>query len=188
MSLTELLGMAIGCMLIALGFASIAAWPLRRRTAERLLLLFGIWCLLYGVRLVAQQPAVQVSIGGPKRTGGDVIAPTTYVIKLPGALFFEALLGPGWKQSIRRVWQLQAGYAAVAISTDLIVGRPYAAMAPNRPVVLAGLAIQAANLWLYRHRLSELFTTPVIAAGGLVLLLFVMNENLGRLVLPRVDL
>ena len=53
MSLTELIGIAIGCMLIALGFGSIAAWLLRRRAAERLLLLFGIWCLLYGLRLVA---------------------------------------------------------------------------------------------------------------------------------------
>jgi hypothetical protein len=43
MSLTELIGTAIGCMLMALGFASIAAWGFRRRPAERLLLMFGIW-------------------------------------------------------------------------------------------------------------------------------------------------
>jgi hypothetical protein len=46
MSLTELIGIAIGCMLMALGFGAIAAWLLRRRAAERLLLLFGIWCLM----------------------------------------------------------------------------------------------------------------------------------------------
>jgi Stage II sporulation protein E (SpoIIE) len=189
MSLTELIGIAIGCMLVALGFGSIAAWLLRRRAAERLLLLFGIWCLLYGLRLVALQTPVHLSIGGSHRTWAYIIAFVTYVINVPGGLFFEALLGPGWKYSIRRVWQLQAVYAAVAISTDLILGRPNAAMGPNRPIVLAGLAVQALNVWFYRRRLNELFTTPMIAAGGFVLLFFVVNENLGRPFVPAaVDL
>ncbi|PYR03255.1 MAG: hypothetical protein DMF97_02410 [Acidobacteria bacterium] len=188
MSLTELIGIAIGCMLMALGFGSIAAWLLRRRAAERLLLLFGIWCLMYGLRLVALQPPVHGSIGGSHRTWDYIIAFVTYVINVPGGLFFEALLGPGWKYSIRRVWQLQAAYAAVAISADLILGRPYAAMGPNRPIVLAGLAVQALNVWFYRRRLNALFTTPMIATGGFVLLFFVVHQNLGGPFVPGVDL
>jgi hypothetical protein len=165
MALTELLGIAIGCMLIALGLGSLAAWLLRRRAAERLLLLFGTWCFLYGLRLVAQQPAVHGSMGGSIRTWAYIIALVTYIINVPGALFFEALIGPGWKQSVRRVWQLQAVYAAIAVSTDLITGRPYAAMRPNRPLVLLGLAVLALNVWSYRRRLSRLFTAPATAAG-----------------------
>ncbi len=165
-------------MLLALGFGSVAAWLLRRRAPERLLLLFGLWCLLYGLRLVAHQAPVQLSVGGSTRTWDYIIAFVTYAINVPGALFFEALLGPGWKQSVRRVWQLDAVYAAVAVSTDFIAGRPRLAMGPNRPLVLAGLAVQALNVWLYRRRLSRLFTSPAVAAAGLVLLIFVANQNL----------
>jgi len=46
MSVTELIGGAIGCTLLALGGASIVAWTLRRRPANRLMLFFGIWCCL----------------------------------------------------------------------------------------------------------------------------------------------
>jgi phosphoserine phosphatase RsbU/P len=188
MPLNELLGIAIGCMLIALGLASVAAWALRRRTAERLLLLFGIWCLLYGLRLVALQEAVRMSIGGSNRTWAYLIGFVTYSINVPTTLFFQALIGPGWKQSIRRVWQLQTLYAAAAIVTDLVVGRPQAAMWPNRPFVLLALSVQAVNVWLFRHRLNQLFKTPVIAAAGFVLLLSVFNENLNRPFLRAVDL
>jgi Stage II sporulation protein E (SpoIIE) len=188
MPLNELLGIAIGSMLTALGLASVAAWALRRRTTEPLLLLFGIWCLLYGLRLVALQGAVRMSIGGSNRTWVYFTGFVTYSINVPTALFFQALLGPGWKQSIRRVWQLQALYAAAAITTDLLSGRPHTAMGPNRPLVLFGLSVQAVNAWLYRDRLSRLFTTPVIAAAGFVLLLSVVNENLGQPFFPVVDL
>jgi phosphoserine phosphatase RsbU/P len=186
--LTELVGTLIGAILIALGLASTAAGAVRRRAAARLLLLFGIWCVLYGVRLLAQQTAVRDAIGGPLRDWAYAIAFITYGINVPSALFFEALLGLGWKQSIRRVWQLQAVYAATAITTDLIIGRPNAAMSPNGPLVLIGLVVQVVNVWLYRRRLSRLFTTPVIAVAALALVLSVFNANLGRPFVPTVNL
>ena len=57
----------------------------------------------------------------------------------------------------------------------------------NSPIVLAGLAIGLANLWYYRRRLGKLFTTPALVAGALALALFVVNENLGRPLMPDVN-
>ena len=94
------------------------------------------------------------------------IAFFTYVINVPAWLFVEALVGPGWRQSIRRVWQVQVVYAIAAIAADLLLGRPRAAMSLNSPIVLAGLAIGLANLWFLRRRLGRLFTTPAIVAGA----------------------
>jgi phosphoserine phosphatase RsbU/P len=187
-SLSELIGIAIGCTVLALGLISIGAWSLRRRTAERLLLLFGIWCVLYGIRLIATQPIVQGSIGGSTRIWVHLTDFITYGINVPSGLFFEALIGVGWKNSIRRVWQLQLAYALAAIGTDLVTGRPHLAMALNNPVVLAGLAVQTANVWLYRSRLTGLFRTPIIVLGAFALVLSVINENLGRPLLPSVNL
>jgi sigma-B regulation protein RsbU (phosphoserine phosphatase) len=186
--LSELVGLAIGFTLFALGAGAITAWSLRRRSAERLLLAFGIWCVLYGVRLVLQQAAVRAGLGGSPVLWAYCNAFITYAINVPGGLFFEALLGPGWKQSIRRVWQVQAVYAVAAIAIDIAAKRPYAAMAPNRPLVLVALLVAVVNVFLYRRRLSRLFTTPAIVAGAFVLLFFVANENLNRPFAPAINL
>ena len=188
MALTELSGFAIGCMLLALGGTSIGAWSIRRRHAERLLLLFGIWCVLYGIRLVALQPVVRDSLGGSSRDWAYVIAFITYGINVPTSLFFEALVGSGWMQSLRRVRQLQVAYAVVAVAATLIMRNPDALMPLNNPLVLTSLAIQAVNVWWFRERLGLLFTTKAIVVAGVALALAVVNENVGRLVLPAVNL
>ena len=188
MSVTELLSGAIGCMLFALGSSSMVAWGLRRRSSDRLLLYFGIWCCLYGGRLIAQQSFIRVTVGGSPQLWAHLVASITYAINIPGGLFFEQLIGPGWKQSMRRVWQAQVAYAIVAVGTDVIVGRPGAAMGPNNWFVVLFLSVSLANLWLFRSRLSPLFKTPAIAAGAVVLVLFVFNENLRRPVAPALNL
>ncbi len=185
---TELIEIAIGCTLTALGLISIGTWGLRRRVSERLLLWFGIWCVLYGIRLIAMQSAVQGSIGGSSRVWAYLIAFITYGINAPSVLFVEALIGEGWKRSIRRVWQVQLGYAAAAIGTDIVTGRPYAAMPFNDPLVLTGLTVMVVNVWLYRRRLSGLFATPIIVGVALALALLVINQNLGRPFLSAVNL
>jgi hypothetical protein len=187
-SLTELIGLAIGCTLMAIGLTSIGAWALRRRATARLLFVFGIWCLLYGVRLLAREPAVQLAIGGAHGTWSSLIAFITYGINVPTALFFEALVGPGWRQSVRRVRQVQVAYAVVAIGLGLATGNPNAAMPVNNGLVLACLAIEAWNVWRYRDRLGHVFGTAVIGAGGLILMLAVINENTGRLFVPDINL
>jgi phosphoserine phosphatase RsbU/P len=188
MSVTELLGGAIGCTLLALGGTSLVAWSLRRRPTDRALAYFGSWCCLYGVRLVAEQPFVRTTLGGSDQAWRYFLAFVTYAINVPSGLFLEALVGPGWKQSIRRVWQVQAVYAIGAMATDLLLGRPKAAMVLNSPIVLVGLAVALPNLWLLRHRLGRVFKTPAIAIGATIMALFVINENLSRPVVPDVNL
>ncbi len=188
MSVTELIGGAIGCTLLALGGTSLVAWSLRRRPTDRSLVYFGSWCCLYGVRLVAEQSFVRATLGGSDQAWGYFLAFVTYAINVPSGMFIEALVGPGWKQSIHRVWQAQAVYAIGAIATDLLLGRPRAAMPLNSPIVLVGLAVQLPNLWFLRDRLGRLFKTPAIGICATVLALFVINENLGLVVVPDVNL
>jgi phosphoserine phosphatase RsbU/P len=187
-AVTELVGLAIGFTVFALGVGAILAWVLRRRSAERLLLVFGIWCVLYGVRLILQQTSVQAGLGGSPILWSYCNAFITYAINVPGGLFFEALIGPGWKQTIRRVWQVQAAYAVAAIVIEIAAKRPYAAMGANRPLVLVGLLVAIVNIFLFRDRLSRLFKTPAIAAAAFALVLFVANENLNRPIAPAINL
>jgi phosphoserine phosphatase RsbU/P len=184
----ELIDIAIGCTLVALGVTSVGAWGLRRRGAEPLPLLFGIWCVMYGFRLIARVPMARLALGGGEGAWAGAIAFTTYCINVPSALFFEALIGRGWQSSVRRVRQVQLGYAVAAILAGLATGNVHSAMRFNNPIVIGGLAVQVVNGWLYRDRITRLFRTPIIAAAGGVLLIAVINENLGRPFLPSVNL
>jgi sigma-B regulation protein RsbU (phosphoserine phosphatase) len=188
MSVTELIGAAVGSTLLTLGIASSVAWSLRRQSSDRILLFFGIWCSLYGIRLIGLQSFVRAVLGGSPRSWGFLTVLVTYAINVPGGLFIESLVGPGWKGSVRRTWQVFAVYAVVAVVTDLLLRRPGAAMGPNSPIVLAAMIVWLGNLWRYRQRLTPIFATRGIAVGGIVLVLFVINQNTGRPVWPTINL
>jgi phosphoserine phosphatase RsbU/P len=188
MSVTELIGAAIANTLIAIGGTSLAAWNLHRRASDRVLVSFGLWCCLYGIRLAAEQEFIRTTLGAPMTFWVGLTSFVTYTINVPIGWFFEALFGAGWKQSIRRVWQLQAVYAAGAIAVDLALRRPGASMPLNSPIVLAGLCVALVNGWLYRDRLNPLFKTRSIAIGAAIMVLAVANENLRRPIVPSVDL
>lgn len=186
MSAAELLGIAIGCVLLALGATAILAWALRRSSAH-LLGLFGICCALYGLRLLASEPSVCAALGISRDAARYIVAIVTYAINVPIGLFVEALIGPGWRSSVRRLWQAQAAYAVVATLIDLST-RPLTAMPLNSPIVITGVAIALVNVWACRDRIPPLFRNRAILAGATTLMLFALNENLGRPVAPNVNL
>jgi hypothetical protein len=187
-SIRDLTGIAIGCVLLALGSTAMVAWTLRRKSVERLLPIFGAACIVYGARLLAQQPSVESTIGGPKIGWLYAIVILTYLINVLGGLFIEGLVGPGWRGSIRLAWQLQTVYAVVAIVTDVATGVPGKAMPANNPIVLVGVVIAVINIRIYRSRINPFFKSPVVVAGAAAFALFVINENLGRPVLPAIGL
>jgi serine phosphatase RsbU (regulator of sigma subunit) len=85
------------------------------------------------------------------------------------------------------LWQAQAAYAVVATLIDLST-RPLTAMPLNSPIVITGVAIALVNVWACRDRIPPLFRNRAILAGATTLMLFALNENLGRPVAPNVNL
>lgn len=188
MSGSELLGGAIGTTLLALGVASIVAWALHRGTPDKTLMFFGAWCGLYGARLIADQPAIVAALRVSERSAEYFQALVTYVINVPVGLFVESLIGPGWRRSIRRAWQMLALYAVVAVAGDLVMRRPEAMMPLNSPILLVAIATTLGNLWYYRRRLSATFRSRTLGAAAVVMFLFVLNENLRRPVAPAINI
>ena len=166
MSVSDLVGGAIGVLLSGLGIACVVASSLRGRRSDRVLLFFGTWCALYGLRLLADTPFVVETLGVPTTSAAYFRAFVTYTINVPIVMSVESVIGPGWKQWIRRMWQLQAVYAVGAIATDVLLQRPRAAMALNSPLVLLGAAIGLANLWKFRHNLSATLKSRAIGLCG----------------------
>ena len=188
MSVSDLIGGAIGVLLSGLGIACVVASSLRGRRSDRVLLFFGTWCALYGLRLLADTDFVVETLGVSATSAAYFRAFVTYTINVPIVMSVESVIGPGWKQWIRRMWQVQAIYAVGAIATDILLQRPRAAMALNSPLVLLGAAVGLANLWKFRNNLSATLKSRAIGLAAVIMLLCVVNENVGRPVAPDINL
>jgi sigma-B regulation protein RsbU (phosphoserine phosphatase) len=190
MSRGQLAAIAIGVTLLALGCVSIAAAALRLRRSSMTLVTFGFWCAMYGARLLASQPAVRATLGGAPahwQTFGWVV---TYTINVPITIFAASLIGAGWRRS---TWWLVAGvsvFAMIGIASDLVSGKPGSASAVNSSVVLTALNIGLANIiYLAVDRgMRTPLTDPIVMIGGLVFVLFVVNENLGEVAMRGVNI
>ena len=140
MTATELIATAIGSVLLAFGAVSITAWALRRRSDERLLWVFGVACMLYALRLLAERATIGSLVGDQSAAWSHLIALMTYWINVPVFAFFESLIGRGWQQSVRLAWLGAAGFAVGATGVEL-THQPFAAMPANSFIVLVCLAV-----------------------------------------------
>lgn len=131
----ELTEVVVGSLLAAIGLAALLVGASARPRRHAAALWFGVFALLYGVRLGAKSDLVHAALAWPTAIFGYVDALITYAILVPAGLFIESLVGPGWHGLIRRTWQVTCVYAAAATINDL-VQRPYASMWVNPLVVL----------------------------------------------------
>ena len=133
----------IGSLFVAIGSAAagagLSASPKRERTA----ISFGVFCILYGVRLTAKSDLVRSVIPWPDAVFDYIEAFVTYSILIPAGLFIESLGGPGWHNVVRRGWQLTSVYAVAAAANDLVRHRPYASMWLNPPILITLLVVAA---------------------------------------------
>ncbi len=142
----------------------------------------GLFCTLYGIRLLAEIHTVQLLFDVPLTVWIYVKDFITYAIEIPAILFAEQILGKGWKSSIRWVLLIQVVYAAVAILLDGVLGVPGAAMAPNSYLAVLVILVIGANVFrpglaLARH------DRWVLRAGYTVFALTAVVANLGLLTL-----
>jgi hypothetical protein len=166
------------------------AVTLRLRRNSTTLLLFGLWCALYGARMLALQPPVRGAIGGPPHQLAQFIALVTYTINVPITIFVGSLIGDDWRRSIRWLVGAVSAFAAVAIATDLISGIAGAASPINTWVVLATISVglvAIAHSYAARGVRTPL-TDPIVMFGGFVLVLLVINQNLGQIVASPVNI
>ena len=184
MTRVELAGVFIGVTLLVLGVAATVAATLRLRRGATTLLMFGLWCALYGARLLALQPPVRGAIRGSPHQWAQFVALVTYTINVPITIFVGSLIGVGWRQSIRWLVGTVTAFAVVAIATDLVSGTAGAANRGNTWVVLACISVGLVAV-VHSYAAGGVrtpLTEPIVMFGGFVLGLFVINQNLGQIV------
>jgi serine phosphatase RsbU (regulator of sigma subunit) len=175
----DLVNVIIGALLFALGCAALALSAFRQKIKDRSLFYGGICCSIYGLRLLGNTWLIQASIDLSPLFWSYLDAFITYLIMFPGLLFAEQFFGPGWKLSIRRMWQIQMVYTLSAIVIDSLFG-PRTAMGPNSFLVILGLAVITANglLLVLRKDVQIGHGVKPALAGALFFVLMAVNTNL----------
>lgn len=174
----EIPGVAIGFMLLGLGLAAGVA-ALARRKADPALVSFSALCTLYAVRLLCDIEVVQVLYSLPLEHWQKLINVLTYLIPVPAIVFIERVVGPGWRSSIRRMWQLSTALAVVAVPWEIASSSPGVLMGPYRLLVVLGLAVTLANLFAPGPERTP--DRRLLRASFVVLGLFALYENLGEM-------
>ena len=87
----DAVSVVIGLLLSSAGIAGLIAGGLRRRGRDLQLISFGVFCLVYGARLLASTSVVPLALSAPPSFWRNFIVLCTYIIPIPGLLFWAEL-------------------------------------------------------------------------------------------------
>jgi sigma-B regulation protein RsbU (phosphoserine phosphatase) len=187
-SLVDLAALVIGSLFAAIGTAAAPVALSARPRANRSALWFAVFCVLYGLRLLASSELVQVATQWPETFFRYVDAFVTYTILIPATLFVESLVGKGRHALLRRTWQMLAICAAGAILVDLIARRPHAAIRLNASLVVITIAVWFAHFAARAKQDRWSVEVRWVAAAGSIFALTALYETISdRSLLGPVD-
>lgn len=180
MLVQEQLGVVIlGTIFLFIGLAACAVAAIRGREVGRILVWFGVFSAIYGVRLFAEVPAAFRLLAGPfSPSARQLVWIITYVILIPALLFWVRLsLG-----SLRRFFQLMiipASLMAVAgIFATLVLKTPQRFMPyENVLAICLLLALALANTVPGLGKKYLVIQSRISAIGTLILAAAVIYEN-----------
>jgi sigma-B regulation protein RsbU (phosphoserine phosphatase) len=175
MNAADLVMFATAVIISAAGLAAIAGYSLRPDRRQRLLLWFGLFALIYGVRMFFKQPLVS-SLGVDHTPAAWVESTLNYIILIPALLFAQELYGPGWRGAFKWITAAFAVYAGGAIVADILAANPRFAADPSNGLLIAVVValVIGARAGYQPPPFPE---WRVLVAGIVVFLLFVINEH-----------
>ena len=132
--------------------------------------------LLYGLRTFTEQPSFRAVAVGPALLWDYTQAICTYLLIPVVFVFVEHFLGPGWRSSIRRVWQVHLVYAVTAITIDIGTGTPLATVGLNNVLVVVWMVVVLANLAGGAFRIDR--EIRIVRVGLGVLVILIIHDNL----------
>lgn len=184
----DAMSVALGVLFVALGLGAVMVFRGRARGGDPTLLWFGLFALLFGVRLLVLADTVRFAAGvaPSERLWFYVAAAITYIIPLPALLFLQEIF-PQWRCVLRLLLRFQVVFAGAGLLSDQVVARPESLRIVNSTIVL--LAFVALIAALFRqsgaHTSVQALRIGVLTFSGTIVL-----RNLSALeILPlRVDL
>jgi sigma-B regulation protein RsbU (phosphoserine phosphatase) len=175
----DVLSAPIGFVLLGLGLAAGALALARRRSGDPSLAYFSLFTSLYALRLLLDSQTVQLLYSPPEVAWRKLIDAITFVLPVPGFLFFERVVGRGWRFSMRRVWQIYAVLALVAVPWEIVAPAPALLFGIYRVLVLVAISVTLANLFAPGRKADR--DLRLLRWSFLVMGVFVVLENLRAL-------
>jgi sigma-B regulation protein RsbU (phosphoserine phosphatase) len=176
---SSLASLAIGIVITSISLFAIAEHFRRGRSKSRLLLWFGLFAGLYGVRVLGRAPAVRLMLSLPDEFWAYLAASADYVIMVPAFLFWEEIYGRGWKSSTRWLVWAGAGYASISVTLSVVLHRPYVLPEPGGAALIAIPAFLIGN-YLLGYRPPAIAEAKALMLGLGVFMACVVNSHLGR--------
>jgi sigma-B regulation protein RsbU (phosphoserine phosphatase) len=177
----ELANIAAAVALLSIALAAVALFFFRRRTHELTLIYFGLFCILYAVRLLALRPSFR-SLFDESRTFWNYVDWTiTCTIIVPLGLFLSEVVGERLRKFFQWLLAAQTVFAVFGIlAAALGVGLAKLFVANNIMILgtlaTAALFLATRDRSLGRPRLTR--EVGVFIGGFVVWLLFVVHANL----------
>lgn len=176
----DLAQLLIVFLIVALGAGALLVGLLRRRTAARALILFGLFALLHGSRVAASLPVVDMIPGLSPRALDQIRSDLTYVVLLPLMLLVEQFVGRGWRGTMHATLWLQAAYSTFGILADLATGTPGVVMVVKPYLVLIIGTVALGNTLFAASQRSDI--PPLLVVGFISFLATVGLYNFDQIV------
>ena len=116
----ELLGVAIGMVILAYGIAGLLFFFYQRKTADRSLVLFSLFALLYATRLILRQWLAQYLLPALAAFWRSVDPIVDNFIVVPLTLFVIEVIPERWKRFLQWVMAVQIAFAALRTCSQLL--------------------------------------------------------------------
>ncbi len=168
----DAMGIAFGVLFVALAVAVLSVFRVRDRGRDPAVFWFGLFALLFGVRLLALADTVRFAMGVPRedRTWFYAAAAITYIIPLPALLFLREAF-PRWRRVLWVVARFLLLFAVTGLICDQVTGRPESLRVVNSAIVLVGfLALLTALFWLSSSQSVRVLRVGVLTFSGTVVL------------------
>jgi sigma-B regulation protein RsbU (phosphoserine phosphatase) len=116
--------LSLGFVLITVGLGAVFLALAFRASGGRTLLAFGAFVVLYGIRLLAMTGVLPQLLGLSLNATDSISWLVNYWTPVPALIYTEQIRGPGWRLSLRRLWQAWIPLALALTAADAILGEP----------------------------------------------------------------
>jgi phosphoserine phosphatase RsbU/P len=179
----------IAFILLTIGLSALAVYLFRRSANDRAALYFGVFVVLYAVRMFLREPPILSLIAIPPGVSSQVDHVITFCIGIPALLIFLQVMEKRWKAVFQWALGVSVVFAVVAIVLAAFGYARNELLTANNILVLALWLLLTIFLFAFHGRGRLPIDLRVLRVGLAIYGLFVVHANLASLgILPGRDL